>query len=117
MTKIMMVEDEDVLWHIYANYLRKKGYEAIEASDGLEAIKLFEEHKPDMVFLDFFIPELRGDKVLEAIRKIDPRVKIFFVTGSKAKIEEMKSRKVPANGFIMKPVFFDDFLKIIEENK
>ena len=117
MTKIMMVEDEDVLWHTYASFLRRKGYETIEAADGLEAIKLFEERKPEMVFLDFFIPELRGDKVFEAIRKIDPSAKIFFVTGSKAKIDEMKRKNVPANGFFMKPLFFDDFLKIIEENK
>ena len=104
MKKIMIVEDEEVVWRTYVSFLRTKGYEAIIAVDGLEAVKLFEQHKPDIVVLDFFVPVLRGDTVLEAMRKMNPNVKIFFVTGSKAKIEEMKSRNVPADGFLLKPV-------------
>ena len=117
MTKIMIVEDEDVVLRTYASFLRTKGYEAIVALDGLEAVKLFEEKKPDMVFLDYFVPELRGDQIFEAMRKINPAVKIFFITGSKEKIDEMKRKNLPASGFILKPLIFDDFLKIIEENK
>ena len=115
MKKIMIVEDEEVVWRTYVSFLRAKGYEAIIALDGLEAIRLFEEHKPDIVILDFFVPVLRGDTVFEAMRKANPNVKIFFVTGSKAKIEELKNRKVAADGFILKPINFDDFLKMIEK--
>ena len=117
MKKIMIVEDEEVVWRTYVSFLRTKGYEAIIAVDGLDALKLFEQHRPDIVLLDFFVPVLRGDTILEGMKKINPKVKIFFVTGSKAKIDEMKSRNVPADGFILKPINFDDFFKLIEENK
>ena len=117
MLKIMIVEDEDDVRNTYVRFLLRRGYDAKGARDGLSAIKLFEEYRPDMVFIDFFIPELRGDKVLFAIRKIDPNVKVFFVTGSRAKIEELQEKKVPANGFILKPLWFDEFQKIIEDNK
>lgn len=115
--KVLIAEDEEYVRETYARLIKRKGCDVIEAADGITALKLFNEHRPDMILLDFHLPELRGEQVLEEIRKVDFDVKIYVISGSAAKIEKLKSVKAPVNGYLLKPVTVEDIVKIIEENK
>ena len=115
MAKILIAEDEEFSRETYARIVKRKGCEPLEAGDGVTALKLFKEHKPDLIFLDFHLPEMRGEEVFEEIRKLDTNVKIYFLSGSMAKIEKMKSINALANGYLLKPIDIQDIVKIVDE--
>ncbi len=66
---ILIVEDEDILREIVKDYLLNDGYEVLEATDGKEALSIFEEHEVHLIILDIMLPELDGWSVCRRIRK------------------------------------------------
>jgi PAS domain S-box-containing protein len=79
---ILVVEDEDALRNAVSNFLRKKGFSIIEASDGRSAVDIFRENDPqiDAILLDMTLPGLSGSKVLEEVRRIRPAVSVVVTT-------------------------------------
>ena len=71
MSYIFVVEDEFDIQELLKNYLEEAGYQVFCASDGVEAINLYEEEKEkiDLVLLDVMLPKINGFGVLELIRK------------------------------------------------
>lgn len=65
---IVLADDEPDLRAIYAEVLRREGYEVWEAADGREALALVEEHRPDLLLLDVWMPSVNGFEVLERLR-------------------------------------------------
>jgi CheY-like chemotaxis protein len=65
---ILVVEDDPHLRHALSRILRSEGHEVLEASDGPTAILLAKEHGPDLVVLDYMMPGMDGEMVLDALR-------------------------------------------------
>lgn len=65
---IVLADDEPDLRAIYAEVLRRGGYEVFEASDGAEAIEMVETHGPDLLILDVWMPGVNGFEVLDQLR-------------------------------------------------
>jgi len=68
---IVLADDEPDLRAIYAEVLRRDGHEVWEAADGREAVDLVAEHRPDLLLLDVWMPEVNGFEVLDQLRQ-DP---------------------------------------------
>ena len=66
--RILFVEDDVLIARIYGSKLEEVGFEVTMAEDGLVAMKLLQELKPDLVVLDLIIPKLSGVDVLKFIR-------------------------------------------------
>lgn len=75
--KILLVEDEPDLLEIFKRMLSEY---VIEASDGREAIKKFEEYKPDLVLMDIELPGIDGVEATKYILKIKPNTKVIGIT-------------------------------------
>jgi DNA-binding response OmpR family regulator len=75
---IVIADDEADLRAVYAEVLRREGYEVIEASDGREALAEVAFHKPDLLVLDVWMPGLSGFEVLDRLR-MDPRASTLKV--------------------------------------
>jgi DNA-binding response OmpR family regulator len=85
------------------------GYRILETSDGEEALRLAQEHTPDVVILDLMVPGLNGLEVLRALRA-DPTTKETSVAVVSAWSEvESEARTAGADEFIPKPFEPDDF--------
>ena len=86
-----------------SNILKQDGYNIIEASDGIEAVKMYKENKPDAVLLDITMPKKDGFDVLKEIKENDKNAKviIFSAMGQKNVID--KAYKEGAVDFIIKP--------------
>ena len=79
----------------------------IEASDGLEAVSLFKEEMPDLVFLDLVMPNLDGMEALKQMLAIKADAKIVIVSSVGTKDTLLEAVKLGAREFIQKP--FSEF--------
>jgi len=80
MSKILVVEDEENIRLLYKEELQDSGYEVIQASNGMEAIKKYDLHCPDLIILDIQLPELDGIETMNIIRKKSKDVPIILCT-------------------------------------
>lgn len=71
MRKVLIIEDDSILAMAYNKKLTKSGFEAINAYDGEEGIKLLKEHHPDLVILDIMMPKKDGYEVLDEMKNDD----------------------------------------------
>ena len=83
--KILVVDDEDLLVKGIKYNLKSDGYEVITGSTGLDAVRLTQEEKPDLVILDIMMPEMDGLTACSRIREFS-NVPIIFLT---AKSDDM----------------------------
>src|SRR5690606_33051580 len=77
---ILLVEDEEGLRALNARGLRSRGYHVLEASNGIEALEVLEEHEGaiDLVVSDVVMPEMDGPTLLKTMRERNPDLKIIF---------------------------------------
>ena len=103
----LLVEDQENEREMLAGFLRMHGYQVATAADGLEAIEYLESHeKPSIVLIDMRMPRCDGPTTIRRIRE-NPAfdsVKIFAVSGSTAKENQLDSTKDGVNGWFMKPL-------------
>jgi two-component system cell cycle sensor histidine kinase/response regulator CckA len=80
---ILLVEDEDAVRMFAARALKDKGYEVIEASNGVEAIQLAKRNDVDidLIITDVVMPGMDGPQMINELRKIMPSVKVVFISG------------------------------------
>jgi two-component system cell cycle sensor histidine kinase/response regulator CckA len=80
---ILLVDDEPMVRELGTEILRGYGYQVVEASDGLEALEIFNYKRAeiDLVILDLLMPKLSGKETLERLRQLDSSLKILICSG------------------------------------
>jgi DNA-binding response OmpR family regulator/anti-sigma regulatory factor (Ser/Thr protein kinase) len=104
--KILIVDDESINRTLLANMLYNAGYkDCVEAANGVDAIELFVEEKPDLVLLDVVMPGLSGFDVAPKIRNLadDTYLPILFITALEDKESLVRCLEVGGNDFATKP--------------
>lgn len=104
MKRVLIVDDAAFMRMMLKNILIQEGYEVVaEGENGEEAVKLYEEHKPDFVTMDITMPVKDGIEAVKDIKKIDPKAKIVMCSalGQEAKVKE--AIMSGAIDFIVKP--------------
>ncbi len=99
---ILLVEDEIKLAEIIQRELELAGYQTRHAADGLQAIQLFQAHVPDLVILDWILPELNGLDVLRRIRAESP-VPVLMLTARSEPMNRVVGLEVGADDYLVKP--------------
>ena len=84
--------------------LVKKDDEIIEASNGLEAVELYKEHKPEICFMDLTMPVMDGFEAIKEIKSYDKDAKIIIVSADIQEFSKQKAKENGAIGFINKPI-------------
>ncbi len=104
--KILIADDNTTERLILSKVLNNYGHSVIQASDGKEAIKLFQQDKPDMVFLDVLMPEFDGYEVAEEIKKSPDQswFPIIFLTSLTEAHDLAKCIDVGGDDFVSKPI-------------
>ena len=104
MAKIMLVDDAAFMRMMVKNALTKSGYDNfVEAQDGAEAVKKYDEEKPDMVIMDITMPKMDGLQALKKIRENDPNAKVVMCTAMGQEGMVVDAIKSGAKDFIVKP--------------
>lgn len=102
MKKILVVEDEIAISMVLKAYLEREGFDVVQVYDGLKAIPVFEEMKPDLVLLDVMLPGKEGWDILKEIREDDtcPVIMLTALTDVDYRLSGFKSG---ADDYISKP--------------
>ena len=104
--KILLVDDETDILEFISYNLEKEGYIVYTAQNGIEAVKLAEVHKPNLIILDVMMPEMDGIAACEEIRKIpslDSSV-IAFLTARGEDYSQIAGFEAGADDYITKPI-------------
>ena len=99
---ILIVDDEQPIREILVYNLRKEGYNTIEASDGLTAVDMALEKKPDLILLDIMLPKLDGLSVCKRIKN-SLNVPILMLTAKDGEIDKILGLELGADDYITKP--------------
>jgi DNA-binding response OmpR family regulator len=103
-TKILLVDDEINLVDPLAYSLKEKGYDVVTAYSGDEALSMYEREEPDLILLDWSMPEGKsGLEVLQEVRTAQNFVPVIMVTGKSAKDEVVEGLENGADDYITKP--------------
>lgn len=114
---ILLVEDEEGLRALNARGLRSRGYQVIEAANGVEALEVLEENngEVDLVVSDVVMPEMDGPTLLTSMRGRNPDLKVIFVSGY---AEDAFAKSLPENqqfAFLPKPFSLSQLVAAVKE--
>lgn len=113
--KILVVDDELSTRELLYDALTKAGYNVASTHNGQEAIELTRTQKPDLVLLDFKMPDMNGVEALKKIRSLDEKTRIVMLTGMGTEELEREARLSGASGFLRKSLGIDVIVKSIKE--
>jgi len=103
----ILVADDDLLMRTLITVSLSDIAETIEASDGGQAMTLFEENEFDLIILDWEMPGMSGLDVLKAIRARRSRVPIIMVTAKAEREQILQALHVGASDYLIKPFEID----------
>ena len=80
---VLLVDDEEMIIDVGKRMLEKLGYETLTATNGAEAIEIFQTRKDkiDLVILDMIMPKLSGGETFDRLKQINPAVEVILCSG------------------------------------
>lgn len=113
---ILLVDDEEMVRELGADFLSHVGYRMFTASNCEEALELYKSHQNDisLVLLDLIMPEMGGKSCLMELLKIDPDVKVIIVSGYSPNEIHDNALKSDAKAFVSKPYDLDNLIRTID---
>ncbi len=100
--KILVVDDDSNICELLRLYLEKEGFIAVTASDGEQALAVFETEKPDLILLDVMMPRLDGWQVCREIRK-KSQCPIIMITAKGELFDRVLGLELGADDYVVKP--------------
>ena len=102
MTNIMIVEDEEKLASLLADYLKQSGFESTWIANGTEVLPRVRERLPDLILLDLMLPGRDGLEICKEIRTFS-EVPIIMITARVEEIDRLLGLELGADDYICKP--------------
>ena len=107
--RILIAEDEVALRDFVSRNLRARGFEVLEASNGLEAIALWEREDPHLLILDIMMPRMDGLEVCRRVRELSA-VPIIVLTALDAESDKVAALDLGADDYLTKPFGVEELL-------
>ena len=113
MKKVLIIDDERDILDSLGSILQDEGFDVFKAADGNEGLILFDRERPDVVFLDIWMPEMDGLEVLERIKAKDRRSRVVIISGHGTISTAVEAVKMGAYDFLEKPLHIEKVLEVI----
>jgi len=104
--KILLVDDSRTIRNIQKNVLGQLGHadtDIAEAADGVEALKALASDRPDLVLIDWNMPNMDGLTLVQKIREKDKGLALIMVTTEAEKSRVLEAIKAGVNNYVVKP--------------
>lgn len=109
-TKILYVEDEEVLAMLVKDHLMRNGFEVYWVSNGAEAEAVYKTHEPDLCILDIMLPGISGYDIGKKIRGLNKSVPIIFLTAKSESKDVVEGFKSGGNDYLKKPFSLEELM-------
>jgi len=105
--RVLIVEDDEFLLQMYATKLELEGFKVLEATTGLQGLKVAQKEIPDLILLDLNLPELSGFEVLAQLKREDntKNIKVLILTNYSQKENIDKCLELGADDYLIKAHF------------
>ncbi len=112
---VLIVEDNELNMKLFHDLLDAHGYKTIETRNGMEALKLAREHRPDLILMDIQLPEVSGLEVTKWLKEDDQlrEIPVVAVTAFAMKGDEERIRRGGCEAYISKPITIGTFIDTI----
>jgi len=115
MKKILLVDDEDLVRNYVRRALSSRGWEVVEAVNGVAALEALRAGEFDAMICDLKMPDLRGEEVIKEAAASRPGMKIIVITGSVSDVSSLVEPGIAASGFLLKPFGIDEIRDLAEK--
>lgn len=113
---LLLADDHPLVRQGIRSLLQREGFEIVgEASDGMEAIRLAEEHQPDVMVTDLSMPTMNGISAIAQIRRISPRTKIIVLTMYTDEHHVLEALRAGVKGCVSKTQASEHLLLAVRE--
>ena len=103
MPRVLVVDDDPTVAEVVLEYLRRDGFEAAHAQDGLAALALAATAPPDLVVLDLMLPGIDGLEVCRRLREQRPDLPVVMLTARGEEEDRIAGLEVGADDYVVKP--------------
>jgi DNA-binding response OmpR family regulator len=102
MATVLVVDDEPIVRDVVVRYLRREGYETLEAGDGLDAQELLRRHEPSLIVLDLMLPGMDGLQLCQWIRSRS-ELPVIMLTARAEEADRIVGLELGADDYLTKP--------------
>jgi two-component system, cell cycle response regulator DivK len=112
---VLIVEDNELNMKLFHDLLDAHGYKTIETRNGMDALKLAREHRPNLILMDIQLPEVSGLEVTKWLKEDDSLrdIPVIAVTAFAMKGDEERIRRGGCEAYISKPISISTFITTI----
>jgi two-component system cell cycle response regulator DivK len=113
---VLVVEDNELNMKLFHDLLQSRGYNILQTRNGLEAIDIAREHRPDLILMDIQLPEVSGLEVTKWIKEDDDLrgIPVIAVTAFAMKGDEERIRQGGCEAYLSKPISVATFLSTVK---
>ncbi len=113
---VLIVEDNELNMKLFADLLTAHGHKTLQTKDGMEALKIAREKRPDLILMDIQLPEVSGLEVTKWLKEDDElkSIPVVAVTAFAMKGDEEKIREGGCEAYISKPISINHFMATIK---
>jgi two-component system cell cycle response regulator DivK len=114
--KVLIVEDNELNMKLFNDLLEAHGYFTLQTKDGVEALRMARQHRPDLILMDIQLPEVSGLEVTKWLKEDDDLrcIPVIAVTAFAMKGDEEKIREGGCEAYIAKPISVASFMRTVE---
>lgn len=113
---ILIVDDEQSIIDILVYNLKKEGYNTIEANDGMTAVDMALEQKPDLILLDIMLPKMDGLTACKKIKSAIPNVPVLMLSAKDEELDKIVGLELGADDYITKPFSVRELMARVKAN-
>jgi two-component system nitrogen regulation response regulator GlnG len=114
MTKVLVVDDEEKICFAFRHFLTARGHQPLIAATADDAISIFQDQKPEIVFLDIRLPGRDGLSVLKELHALSPETKVVIMTAHGTMDTAVEAMHQGAYDYLTKPIDLDNTAALLE---
>ena len=113
---VLVVEDNDLNMKLFHDALEARGYNVLQAKDGMEGWRMAREHRPDLILMDIQLPGVSGLEVTKWLKDDESlkSIPVIAITAFATDGHEEKIRGGGCDAYIVKPISIPSFLQTVE---
>ncbi len=116
MARILICDDARFMRLMLSRIISKMGHEVVgEASNGEEAVKLYQTLRPDIITLDVVMPKMDGLNALRRILALDPEAKVLMVTAIGNQTMVLNAMRLGAREYVVKPFRIGEVVRAVNK--